>query len=158
MPCRNSFQNHAHRHQINEAFLHPQRVSYAYQISSRQIACFSDLGKSENARQLLSAESPFLLPQEPNARIEKTWVRAGEAPLRVYKNHYDKPPPSYASAAPSCVQRHDEGIPVSFDEAMMIVKEEGWDTLKPCTSDLVALQNSQRCLNNVYSVEHNVFK
>ncbi|KAF6230551.1 hypothetical protein HO133_004895 [Letharia lupina] len=144
--------------EINNAFLHPPEVFYCYQLSSHQIACFSTLSKPKEAGQLSGAENPLPFTQEPNAHLENTWVRKGEAPLRIYKNDYDKPPPSWVPAHPSCTQTHDEGLLVSFDEARGIVKEKGWDRLEPQDYDLVALQNSHPFLSNMYPVRDDASK
>lgn len=41
------------------------------------------------------ADAGALLPfaKEPDARTEITWTWAGEKPLRIYKNDYDRHPP-----------------------------------------------------------------
>lgn len=137
--------------EINNAFVHPQRVSYAYQLSSQQIACFSRLSKPEHTAQLPKAEPLLPFAQEPYTQIKNTWVRAGESPLRIYKNEYDKPPPSYIPARPSCVQSQDEGKLVSFDEAVKIVKENGWVRPRPVTYDPLVVEEHHPYLRNLRS-------
>lgn len=74
--------------------MHPQDLIHAFQLSSQQIARFSGLNLSEDAAHLTHAETLLPFTQEPGAHVERTYIRRGEAPLRIYKNDYDKQPPS----------------------------------------------------------------
>lgn len=75
--------------------------------------------------------------QEADAQMENTWVRAGEPPLRIYKNDYDKPPTSYIPERPSCR--------IDFDEAWKIIEEKGWNKLDPQSYHAMASRNAQAC-------------
>ncbi|CAD6575620.1 MAG: hypothetical protein ASARMPREDX12_007395 [Alectoria sarmentosa] len=130
--------------EINNAFVHPQRVSYAYQITSQQMANFLNLSRLKDAASLPSEETLIPFAQEPEAHTVNTWVRAGEAPLRIYKNGYDKPPPSYVPAYDNCVQSHE-----SFDEVVRIMKENGWDKPRSVTYDPSALEDCHPILRNL---------
>ncbi|CAF9930845.1 MAG: hypothetical protein ALECFALPRED_004741 [Alectoria fallacina] len=83
--------------EINSAFVHPRdpkRFSRAYQLSSQQMARFSDLSNPHSAAQLPSAESVLPFTQEVDAHTERTWTWTNGRPVRIYKNDYDKPPPA----------------------------------------------------------------
>lgn len=73
-----------------------------------------------------SGGADALLPfsKEPNTRIEPTFVRVGESPLRIYKNEYDKHPVSFLPKLPSCVIREDDP---SVKEILKFVKENCGD-------------------------------
>lgn len=129
---------------IINAFLHPQTVAHAFQLSEKQLNCFADLGITGVAAKKTGAETVLPFAKEPDARIELTFVRVGEAPLRVYKNEYDKPPLWYPPLHSGCVERQDE----IFDEAMKIVKEKGWDK-EPRTHP--ALFQDRPSLRDAYS-------
>ena len=110
-------------YQFTNAFLHPQTAAHAFQLSQKQLKCFADLGIAGDAAKIASAEAVLPFVKETDARIELTFARVGEAPLQIYKNEYDKPPLSYPPLNSDCVKLQDE----KFDEAMKIVKENGWD-------------------------------
>ncbi|KAL9133230.1 MAG: hypothetical protein Q9175_005589, partial [Cornicularia normoerica] len=132
---------------IINAFLHPQTAAYAFQLSINQLKYFADLGTAGDAAKIAGAETVLPLAKEPDARIGFTFVGAVETPLRIYKNEYDKPPLSYLQAHSSCMKRQDERLAVSFDEAMKIVKENGWDK-EPRT--YAALLQDRPSLRDVY--------
>ena len=73
--------------------------------------------------------------QEADTHFENTWVRAGEPPLRIYKNDYDKPPVSYVPDHPSCR--------ISFDETWKIIEEKGWNRLDPKSYHATASRTAQ---------------
>ena len=73
------------------------------------------------------AEIVLPFAKEADARTEKTVVRVAEAPLRIYKNEYDKPPVSHWPARSSCVIMEGDPGAASFDKAMETIKEKGWD-------------------------------
>lgn len=103
----------AHGYQIIHAFLHPQKASHAFQLSEKQLKSFAD------------GDTVLPFAKEPDARTEPTYVRVGEAPLRFYKNEYDKQPVSYLPEVPSCVIMDDERM----ENAMKIVEENGWEPI-----------------------------
>lgn len=72
-----------------------------------------------------SAETFLPFAEETAARRELTYVTMGEGPLRIYKNEYDQQPPEFPER-PSCVKPQDEGLAVSFAEAVKTAKEKGW--------------------------------
>lgn len=75
--------------------------------------------------------------QEADAHLEYTFVRAGEPPLRIYKNDYDKQPTSYIPERPSCR--------IPFDEAWKIIEEKGWNKLDPRSYHAMASRKAQAC-------------
>ena len=112
--------------QIINAFLHPQNTFDAFQLSEKQIKSFVDVG--------VDTVLPFA--KEPDARAERTFVREGEVPLRIYKNEYDKQPESFLPDFPSCVRTEDDGL----EKAMKIREGNGRDkepfTYPPLSRDL----------------------
>lgn len=90
-----------------------------YQLSETQIEHFAEKGNS--------AETVLPFAKEADARTELTVVRAGETPLRICKNEYDKPAVSYWPARSSYVVRQGDPGAASFDKAMETIKEKGWD-------------------------------
>lgn len=88
------WKNHAHRHKIRKAFVHPKWQSNAFRLSAQQIARLSSLSKPEDTAHLDSVKDFLPFIKELGAPITRTWVRPGEAPVHVYKNDYDMPPPS----------------------------------------------------------------
>ena len=108
------------------------------------MANFLNLSRLKDAASLPSEETLIPFAQEPEAHTVNTWVRAGEAPLRIYKNGYDKPPPSYVPAYDNCVQSHE-----SFDEVVRIMKENGWDKPRSVTYDPSALEDCHPILRNL---------
>ncbi|CAF9935560.1 MAG: hypothetical protein ALECFALPRED_006476 [Alectoria fallacina] len=140
-----SGKTYANEHQIINAFLHPQTTADAFHLSENQLKCFANLGRAGDVAKIAGAETVLPFAKEPDARIEPTFVRAGEAPLRIYKNEYDKPPVSHLPAyEEKCVKTGDEGLGVLFDEAMRIVKEKGWDQYSRTNPALFELQPSVR--------------
>lgn len=124
-PCsRKTFANGS---QIINAFLHPQTADHAFQLSQKQLKCFADLGTAGDPVKLAGAETILPFVEEPDARTEPTFIMEGEAPLRIYKNEYDKPPVSYPLFDSNCVIRAGTERGKKIDEAMKIVKENGWD-------------------------------
>lgn len=117
----------ANEHQIINAFLHPQTAIHAFRLSQKQLKCFADLGIAGDAAKIAGTETVLPFVKEPDARIELTFVKVGEAPLFIYKNEYDKPPVSYLPEDPGCVKMGDEESDVKIDEAMKFVQENGWD-------------------------------
>lgn len=82
---------------MNNACLHPQDRPVTIQLSEQQLKSFSGLsGAGAGAETVL----PFV--QEPDAHVETIWVKVGEAPLRIYKNEYDKTPPVLMFPLSSC--------------------------------------------------------
>ncbi len=58
----------------------------------------------------------------------------GEAPLRIYKNEYDKLAVAHWPVRSSCVVKAGDPGAASFDNAMKIIKENGWDKIDPRTA------------------------
>ena len=116
-------------HQITNAFLHPQREGGAFQLSDRQLQDFADLSRVSDADGSIGAGTLLPFSKELNARIEPTFTRKGEAPLRIYKNEYDKYPVSLLPKRPNCVITEDDPRGASMKELMKTIKEKGWDTL-----------------------------
>lgn len=115
---------HTHGYQIINAFLHPQKTPDAFQLSEKQLKSFADLGITEGVANIPCADTVLPFAKETNARTELTFVRVGEAPLRIYKNEYDKQPISYLEEVPSCVIPADDE---RMKMAWKIVEENGWD-------------------------------
>ena len=112
-------ENHAHRHKIRNAFVHPKWQSHAFQLSAQQITRFSSLGKSEDIAHLPHVVDFLPFTREPGAHMKKTWVRPGEAPVHVYKNDYDMPPPSNRPTRPratNCYWPILESKPLTVEE------------------------------------------
>ena len=107
----------ANERQIINAFLHPQATVNAFQLSENQLKSFADLGTTGETVKTVGAENVLPFVKEPDARTELTFVRAGQAPLRIYKNEYDMPPIEESG----CVVTEDE----RYERAMKIVQEEG---------------------------------
>ena len=103
--------------------MHPQTEARAFQLSENQLKCFAKLGIADDAAKLANTETVLPFAKEIDARTELTFVREGEAPLRIYKNEYDRPPVSYAPSNQNCVITHDERL----ENAMKIVQEKGWN-------------------------------
>lgn len=114
---------HANECQVINAFLHPQATAHAFQLSEKQLKSFVNLGIAGDVAKIAGAETVLPFAKEPDARTELTFIRLGEAPLRIYKNEYDKPPVSHVPLCSGCVRRPDE----RFEKAMRIVEEKGWD-------------------------------
>ena len=104
------------------------------------------LSNSAGVAQTPAAGNPLPFTKEAGARIENTWVRAGEAPLRIYKNEYDKPPVSYRPEPPRCVISQDTWFPRTD-------KEHEWDGLDSQKHILEAPQTTQPRLEQVAPVE-----
>ena len=51
----------------------------------------------------------------------------GEAPLRIYKNEYDKPPVSFPLVERNCVIKEGTEEGIKMEKIMKIVEENGWD-------------------------------
>ena len=113
---------HIHGYQIN-AFIHPQKTSQAFQLSEKQLNSFADLGAADDVANIPYADTVLPFATEPDARTELTFVKVGEAPLRIYKNEYDKQPVSWLPEYSSCVITEDERM----EKAMKIVQENGWN-------------------------------
>lgn len=92
--------NHAHRHKIRKAFVHPKWQSHAFRLSAQQITRLSSLSKSEDTAHLPYVKDLLPFIKELGAPVTRTWVRPGEAPVHVYKNDYDMPPPSNRRTSP----------------------------------------------------------
>ena len=108
---------------IINAFLHPQTTDDAFQLSEKQLKIFADLGIAGGTANSANAETILPFTKEPDARVEPTFATMGEAPLRIYKNEYDKPPAPFYPKRMNCVITADE----RFDRAMKIIEEKGWD-------------------------------
>lgn len=108
---------------ITNAFLHPQRASCAFQLSEIQLQDFADLSRASDVDGSVGADTRLPFFKELNARIEPTFVRVGEAPLRIYKNEYDKYPVSFIPKRPSCVITEGDPRAASMKEAMRFIKE-----------------------------------
>ena len=89
----------------------------------------ADVAKPPIARDVL----PFT--QEADAHLENTWVRAGGAPLRIYKNDYDKQPTSYVPDRPSCR--------IPWDETLKIIVEKRWNKPDSKTRHAMASQKAR---------------
>ena len=109
------------------AFVHPQRATHAFQLSEKQLSSFSDLGMTGGAARGIDPQSLLPFAKGHNARTEPTVIRNGEAPLRIYKNDYDKPPVAYITEQPRCVITEDDPRAASLENAMNIVEENGWN-------------------------------
>lgn len=137
--------------QIINAFLHPQATSYAFQLSENQLKSFVDLGITGEAVKIPGAENVLPFAKDPDARTEPTYVTAGEAPLRIYKNEYDMPPIEYAPEESGCVVLEDE----RYERAMRIVKEEGlWKHARRYPAifqDQPSLRDAYSAPNDAYS-------
>lgn len=118
--------------------MHPQTANHAFQLSENQLQGFANLGIADNAAGIAGAETLLPFAKNPDARTELTFARAGQAPLRIYKNEYDRPPFSYVPLQQNCVIRHDEGL----EEALRVIKENGWD--KETYEELFQAQPSLR--------------
>lgn len=116
----------ANGYQITQAFLHPQKTSYAFQLSEKQLQCFADLSTPGDAVKTIEAETLLPFTQEPAARTELTFDHVEGPPLRIYKNKYDQPPVSHYPRRRKCVRTQDDGLAVSVDEALEIIKKSGW--------------------------------
>lgn len=112
-------------HQIAKAFLHPQKTSYAFQLSETQLQCFTDLSRPGDPAKNIGAETLLPFAQGPAARTELTFAHVEDPPLRIYKNEYDQPPVSHYPRRRRCVKSQDE-LPVSVCEALEIAKKRGW--------------------------------
>ena len=106
--------------------MHPQRATHAFQLSEKQLASFSDLGITGGAARGIDPQSLLPFAKEDNARTEPTFVRSGEAPLRIYKNDYDMQPIAYITEEPPCVIREDDPRAAPLEKAMKFVEENGW--------------------------------
>ena len=120
----NSGKIHTHGYQIINAFLHPQKTHDAFQLSEKQLKSFADLGIADGVANIPCVDTVLPFAKESDARTELTFGRVGEAPLRIYKNEYDKPPVSYLEEVPSCVIPADD---IRMEKVMKIVEENGWD-------------------------------
>ena len=114
-----SGKTYTNEHQIINAFVHPQENSYAFQLSEKQLKRFASLGVAGNAATFAGAETVLPFAKESDARTELTFGKAGEAPLRIYKNEYDQPPVSYLPEGGSCVITQDDRL----EKAMKFVQE-----------------------------------
>ncbi len=119
---------YANGHQVTNAFLYPQRASCAFQLSEKQLQDFADLSRASDADGSVDVDALLPFSKELNARIEPTFVSVGEAPLRIYKNEYDKHPVSFIPKRPSCVITEDDPRGASMKEVMKAIKEKGWDS------------------------------
>lgn len=70
-----------------------------------------------------SAGAILPFAKEPDARTELAYVKAGEGPLRIYKNDYDKPPTAYISKESDCVFREDDKRAAPIEETIKRLKE-----------------------------------
>lgn len=122
MSPHTSGRTHTHGYQIINAFMHPQKTSQAFQLSEKQLKSFADLGIADDIANIPCVDTVLPFAEEPDARTELTFVRVGEAPLRIYKNEYDKQPVSWLPEYPSCVITENERM----TETMKIVEEQGW--------------------------------
>ncbi len=125
-------ESNADEHQIINAFLHPQTDTDAFQLSETQLRSFASLGATDDAAKSTGVEAVLPFIEEPNARTEPTFVRTGDAPLRIYKNDYDKQPVSYVPKNRHCVIRQgDETDPraaaweETMKEAQKMLREHG---------------------------------
>lgn len=89
-----------------------------------------------------SAETVLPFAKGADARTELTFGRVGEAPLRIYKNEYDKPPVSYWPAPSSCVIKEGDPGFASFEKAIETIKEKGWDKGPRTASGILQSQPS----------------
>ena len=115
---------HANRYQITNAFLHPQKVCRAFQLSETQLRSFAALGRVGSTAKSVDAKTVLPFAKEVDARNEPTFVLWGEPPLRIYKNEYDQPTVAFPNR-PRCLIKKGEPGFASMDETMRIVKEKG---------------------------------
>ena len=118
---RKSFANGC---QIINAFLHPQNTDQAFQLSQNQLKYFADLGTAGDPVELARAETILPFVKEPNARTEPTFTMEGEAPLRIYKNEYDKPLVSYPPMLSNCVIRKGTEEGMKMEKTMKFVQDK----------------------------------
>ena len=117
----------ADRGQIINAFIQPQRTYHAFEISRKQLNSFTSLGVPDPSAKSSSAEAILPFAKEPDTRTKLAYVRAGEGPLRIYKNHYDKPPIAYISEETDCcVFGQDDERAAPLEYAFKRLKEEGY--------------------------------
>lgn len=112
---------------ITNAFIHPQRTSRAFQLSDHQLQDFANLSRASDSDRSIRADTLLPFAKEPNARVEPTFVRVGQAPLGIYKNEYDKQPLCYIPVLPSCVIMEDDPRAASMKECIRLIKENSPD-------------------------------
>ena len=113
----------ADRGQIINAFLQPQRTYHVFELSRKQLNSFTSLGVPDPTAKSSSAEAILPFAKEPDTRTELAYVRAGEGPLRIYKNDYDKPPEAFISEEPDCVFQKDDKRAAPIEEAIKRLEE-----------------------------------
>lgn len=101
-------------------------MSRAFQLSEGQLQCFAGLKEKGH-----SAETVLPFTKEADAREEPTVVRAGEAPLRIYKNEYDKPKVSYWPVNSSCVIKDGDPRITDLEQMMESIDENELDKIPP---------------------------
>lgn len=99
-----------------------------FQLSEDQIEHFAALKEVGG-----SAETVLPFAKESDSRTENNFVRVEEAPLRIYKNEYDKPPPSSWPRYSCVIKQGDPGF-ASFEETMKAIEEIGLDQIPPTFS------------------------
>lgn len=122
--------------EVINAFLHPQCSPNAFQLSEAQLTSFADLAATDRATTLASAGSILPFVKEPEALTVPTVTGMGEAPLRIYKSEYDKPPPILRLPEENCVvMQGDENDPraASMEKAWRDVREKFPELLRPET-------------------------
>ena len=80
-----------------------------------------------------------------------TWVRAGDPPLRYFKNDYDKPPITYIPKRPSCTIPAGPVIP--SDEATQTLEGNGRSKPDLPEISLRSLQNAEPWIKKTLSME-----
>ena len=134
-PCYGK--NFAKTYQIINAFLQPQAKTHAFQLSQNQLKCFANLSIRGDAAKTVGGDQVLPFAQEPHARKECTFVTdEDEAPLRIYKNEYDKQPVAPAGMNSNCVVKMDSKEGKRGEETMRIIEEKGWNKPPPTPSKL----------------------
>ena len=129
---------------MTNAFLHPQRASYAFQLSEKQLKCFANLGSAGDAPKPASAETVLPFAEEQGARINSIISELGGPPVRIYKNHYDKQPVTVVRKQ-SCVVKKGDPRFASMENAMKVVVANGWN--RAPTNPQMASQSGQYLQN-----------
>lgn len=111
--------------------MHPQSTSRAFQLSENQVECFAALSEST-----ASVETILPFAKEADARTERTFVRAEEAPLRIYKTEYDKPDVFNWPTRSSCIVRAGDPGAASYDAMMKRIEEKGLDKTPTFSGDI----------------------
>ena len=112
---------------MTNAFIHPQRASYAFQLSESQLKCFASLGSASDAPNPASAESVLPFAKEQEARTESIISKMGGPPALIYKNNYDKQPLTVVPPTQSCVVMKGDPRFASMENIMKVVVKNGWN-------------------------------